>query len=271
MGMSMFMRLAQIAVASTEQLLTCPAQQASRAAPSWGLDRIDQRERLSTSPTNTYNSKATGAGVIVYVVDTGVATASPQFTGRVLPGRSFITGVTSAEDDEGHGSHVAGTVLGSTFGVATVRRASAVHVFVVKLTLCMKYGYPCEQGAQLVPVKVLDAKGSGTISGIIDALNWITIEDIPAKIAAGGVKGFVINMYLPFKLTNVQWSQHPPIVLSRCWLYVLQVFGQPQTGFIESCNRKCCNEGCRGCRRRKQQSRCLSIFSFKCCRQSRCS
>ncbi len=113
----------------------------------WGIDRIDQR----TLPLDqTFAASTDGTGVYVYVVDTGVRTTHTQFSGRVLSG--FVApGLGTVEDCEGHGTHVSGTVLGSTVGVAPA--------------------------ASLVPVKVLDCDGSGYVSDVIDGLEWI-IEDV---------------------------------------------------------------------------------------------
>lgn len=113
----------------------------------WGLDRIDQR----TSPLNqSFSATSDGSGVYVYVVDTGVRTTHTQFTGRVLSGY-VASGLGTVEDCEGHGTHVSGTVLGSSVGVAP--------------------------GASLVPVKVLDCDGNGYVSDVIGGLEWI-LEDV---------------------------------------------------------------------------------------------
>ena len=87
----------------------------------WGLDRIDQRARpLST--TFTYVNR--GAGVRAYVIDTGIRFSHSQFGGRASTGFDAIDG-GSADDCHGHGTHVAGTVGGSTYGVAKGSRSSA--------------------------------------------------------------------------------------------------------------------------------------------------
>ncbi len=110
----------------------------------WGLDRIDQRARpLST----TYTYFNTGAGVRAYIIDTGIRFSHSQFGGRATSGFDAIDG-GSADDCNGHGTHVAGTVGGSTYGVA--------------------------KGVSLIGVRVLGCNGSGSTSGVIAGVNWVT-------------------------------------------------------------------------------------------------
>ncbi|HEY0141941.1 MAG TPA: S8 family peptidase [Thermoanaerobaculia bacterium] len=111
----------------------------------WGLDRIDQRDR----PLNgTFNYVRTGSGVKAYIIDTGILTTHTQFGGRAISGYDAVDGALPATDCNGHGTHVAGTVGGSTYGVA--------------------------KGVTLVAVRVLDCNGSGTTSGVIAGVNWVT-------------------------------------------------------------------------------------------------
>ena len=111
---------------------------------TWGLDRIDQRSRpLST----TYTYFNTGAGVRAYIIDTGIRFSHSQFGGRASSGFDAVNG-GSADDCHGHGTHVAGTVGGSTYGVA--------------------------KGVSLIGVRVLNCSGSGTNSGVIAGVNWVT-------------------------------------------------------------------------------------------------
>ena len=111
--------------------------------PAWGLDRIDQRRRPYD---DYYNYDASGRGVIVYVVDTGVYRGHSQFGDRVLRGYD-ATGAGLTGDCVGHGTHVAGTVAGRTYGVAKL--------------------------ARIVPVRVLNCRGAGTKTQLIDGLDWI--------------------------------------------------------------------------------------------------
>ncbi len=98
----------------------------TQAAPPWGLDRIDQRDVALHSG---YSYDTTGAGVTVYVVDSGVSFSHTDFGGRVSTGYDFVDDDKDASDCNGHGTHVAGTVLGSTYGVAKQARAVSLRVF----------------------------------------------------------------------------------------------------------------------------------------------
>ena len=131
---------------------------ATQTGATWGLDRIDQAS-LPLSTTYTYAN--TGAGVRAYIVDTGIRTTHDEFTGRTAAGFTAITDKNGTNDCNGHGTHVAGTVGGTTYGVA--------------------------KGVTLVPVRVLNCRGSGTNSGVIAGVDWV---------AANAVKPAVANMSL---------------------------------------------------------------------------
>ena len=127
----------------------------------WGLDRIDQSS-LPLNGTFTYDSD--GTGVTAYVVDTGVRGTHQDFGGRVDSGWNGTTDAGNGDSDcNGHGTHVAGTVAGTTYGVA--------------------------KKATIVPVRVLECSGSGYNSTIISGINWI-ISNHSAGVPA------VINMSL---------------------------------------------------------------------------
>ena len=117
---------------------------ATQTNATWGLDRIDQRDRpLST----TYSYDKTGAGVKAFIIDTGIRLTHSDLGGRATSGYDAIDG-GSADDCNGHGTHVAGTVGGTTYGVA--------------------------KSVSLVAVRVLDCSGSGSTSGVIAGVNWVT-------------------------------------------------------------------------------------------------
>ncbi|WP_210508306.1 S8 family serine peptidase [Naasia sp. SYSU D00057] len=117
------------------------------APPSYGLDRIDQRA-LPLSSSYTYPSAAAGAGVDVYVMDTGVRADHEQFGGRVAAGYTAIADGLGTADCNGHGTHVAGTIAGRTTGVAPA--------------------------ATIVPVRVLDCGGSSATGfEYLDGIDWI--------------------------------------------------------------------------------------------------
>jgi subtilisin family serine protease len=120
--------------------------------PPWGLDRIDQRNR-PLSATYTYNW--TGSGVRAYIIDTGIRTSHTQFGGRASNVFDAFGG--SGADCNGHGTHVAGTVGGSTYGVA--------------------------KSALLRGVRVLDCNGSGSTSGVIAGVDWVRLNHIAPAVA----------------------------------------------------------------------------------------
>jgi subtilisin family serine protease len=121
--------------------------------PSWGLDRIDQRN-LPLNSSYTYPN--TAANVHAYVIDTGIRFSHQTFGGRAASGFDAIDG-GSADDCHGHGTHVAGTVGGSQYGVA--------------------------KAVQLVGVRVLDCNGSGSTDQVVAGIDWVTANAIKPAVA----------------------------------------------------------------------------------------
>jgi subtilisin family serine protease len=132
----------RVAFVEEDAVVTADATQSN---PPWGLDRIDQRSR----PLNAiYTFNWTGAGVFAYVIDTGIRTAHTQFGGRAANVFDAFGG--NGQDCNGHGTHVAGTIGGSTFGVA--------------------------KSVNLRGVRVLNCSGSGTNSGVIAGVDFVRLN-----------------------------------------------------------------------------------------------
>ncbi|KAA9162345.1 S8 family peptidase [Amycolatopsis acidicola] len=126
--------------------------------PSWGLDRVDQR---SLPLDSSYTYSTTASNVHAYIIDTGINLTHTDFGGRAKSGYDFVDNDSNATDCNGHGTHVAGTVGGSTYGLA--------------------------KGVQLTAVRVLDCSGSGSYAGVIAGIDWV---------AQNAVKPAVANMSL---------------------------------------------------------------------------
>ncbi len=158
--------------ASTASDPVTPAAASTPEAPTtlWGLDRIDQR----ALPLNNQFSRAyTGSGVTAYIIDTGVLSTHTEFGGRVLSGFSSVSDSNGTEDCNGHGTHVAGTVGGSNYGVAP--------------------------GVAIVPVRVLDCSGSGSTSAVIAGIDWVIANHVAgtpavANMSLGGGRSSALDI-----------------------------------------------------------------------------
>ena len=135
---------------------------------TWGLDRVDQR---SLPLSNSYSYFTEGSGVTVYIIDTGINFTHSDFEGRARKGTDIIgSSVGTGADCNGHGTHVSGTVAGKTYGIA--------------------------KKAKLVAVRVLDCSGSGTVSGAIAGIDWVTANKVlpaVANMSLGGGKSLTLN------------------------------------------------------------------------------
>jgi len=135
--------------------------------PPWGLDRIGQRDL----PLNhAYSYTSTGSGVNAYIIDTGIRITHTQFGGRASVAFDAVGDGQNGNDCNGHGTHVSGTVGGVKYGVA--------------------------KNVSLVAVRVLNCQGSGTTSGVIAGIDWVTANRVlpaAANMSLGGGLSTTLN------------------------------------------------------------------------------
>ncbi|BDU39340.1 S8 family peptidase [Vibrio nigripulchritudo] len=135
---------------------------ANQSNAIWGLDRIDQRDL----PLNrNYNYNFDGTGVTAYVIDTGVTTTHPEFGGRAVSGYDFVDNDADSTDCNGHGTHVAGTIGGTQYGVA--------------------------KNVNIVGVRVLGCTGNGSTSGVIAGVDWVAANASGPSVANMSLGGGV--------------------------------------------------------------------------------
>ena len=155
------------AVAYVEQNQYAHASEVQADPPSWGLDRVDQ-DALPLDASYEYTQS--GTGVEAFVLDTGLNTTHQEFEGRVGEGYDFIDDDADPSDCHGHGTHVAGTIGGSTYGLA--------------------------KDVTIRPVRVLDCQGSGSYAAIIGGIDWVAEnagESAVANMSLGGSFSQALN------------------------------------------------------------------------------
>jgi serine protease len=150
----------QVAFVEKDQIISINASQSD---PVWGLDRIDQVER-SGDDVYQYPDSA-GEGVNAYVIDTGIRVSHEEFEGRAVHGYDAVDDDSDASDCNGHGTHVAGSIGGKKYGVA--------------------------KKVKLHGVRVLDCRGSGSISGVIAGVEWVTNNHVKPAVANMSLGGGV--------------------------------------------------------------------------------
>jgi subtilisin family serine protease len=141
--------------------------EATQTNPGWDLDRIDQR---AAKGSKSYTPTDDGSAVTAYVIDTGIRITHTQFAGRATYGWDFVGDDANAADCNGHGTHVAGTIGGTRYGVA--------------------------KKVRLVAVRVLDCNGEGTLSDVIAGVRWVSghaAKPAVANMSLGGGVSVSLN------------------------------------------------------------------------------
>jgi subtilisin family serine protease len=145
---------------------------AVQSGATWGLSRISSKSKARSKPyAYKYDPKASGDGIPVFVIDTGIYTEHEDFQGRASWGKVVIEG-DSEVDENGHGTHCAGTIAGNKYGVA--------------------------KKAKVIAVKVLDSEGNGSDKTVVDG-----IEYVHDYVKTNKIKAFVANISLGGKASKV--------------------------------------------------------------------
>ncbi|MEU4550655.1 peptidase inhibitor I9 [Micromonospora violae] len=155
------------AVAYVEQNRKVTKTDTQLNTPSWGLDRLDQ---IFAPLNKRYIYPNTASNVHAYVIDTGIRISHQEFGGRASYGYDFVDNDPVASDCDGHGTHVAGTLGGTNYGVA--------------------------KAVKLVAVRVLDCEGNGSYAGVLSGIEWVTanaVKPAVANMSLGGDASAVID------------------------------------------------------------------------------
>src|SRR4051812_35963946 len=147
-------------VSYVEQDQLASGEGSQSPTPSWGLDRVDQPD-LPLDDSYTYVPD--GSGVRVYILDSGIRTSHQDFGGRALAGQDFVGDGNGTGDCNGHGTHVAGTVAGASYGVA--------------------------KAATVIAVRVLGCDNQGLYSWIIAGIDWVTANAQKPAVANASLGG----------------------------------------------------------------------------------
>ncbi len=159
-GFAVTMTEAQVKLLSNDPLVEyvepngIVTMSAIQSGVTWGIDRIDQN---NLPLSKSYNYNVSGEGVHAYIIDTGMRATHQQFAGRMGDGFDSLDDGQNTNDCQGHGTHVAGTVGGSTWGVA---KAVTFH-----------------------PIRVLNCEGSGTDAQVIAGIDWVTANHVKPAVA----------------------------------------------------------------------------------------
>jgi subtilisin family serine protease len=161
-------------VSAIEANQTIALQQTQNNAP-WSIDRLDQP---ALPLSGTFTSTNQGAGVKIYIMDTGISTSHSDFAGRLTAGYSFYSDGNGSNDCNGHGTHVAGSAAGTIYGAA--------------------------KQATVIPVRVMNCEGSGTVFSVMAGLNWVAQNTFVGEPAVVNMSlGGAVNSTLDEAITSL--------------------------------------------------------------------